>query len=241
MPLLIIYLSHEFLGYKLRRQISVALQRRSQAIRNALNRYNTQAALLDPPRLGLSWADIVNYSFIGEFDLLRHSHQDIRSAPWAKPAQRAATLVYFKLCRAKEELDRLNIEIRRLRTFIQHENTDLDAIITKLTTTAPLVAQEIKHQHILRSSVNAEHICRLNLIEELPGFTGVKGSVGQREGRVDFEGTEVVADKGKSASKDVLGVEDYDQVDMSLGEEAFDNEVREGISVVVDFMDSIDN
>ena len=219
------------------------MQRRSQAIKNALNRYNTQAALLDPPRPGLSWADIVNYSFIGEFDLLRHLHQDIRSAPWAKPAQRAATLIYFKLCRAKEELDRLNIEIRRLRTFIQHENTDLDIVITKLTTTAPLVAQELKHQRILRSSVNAEHIRRLNLIEQLPGFTGVKGSVGQREGRVDFEGTEVevVADKGKSALKEVLGIEDNDQVDVSIGEEAFDDEVREGISAVIDFMDSIDN
>jgi hypothetical protein len=175
--------------------------------------------------------------------LLRHSHQDICSAPWAKPAQRAATLVYFKLCRAKEELDRLNIEIRRLRTFIQHENADLDLVITKLTTTAPLVAQELKHQRILRSSVNAVHIRRLNLIEQLPGFTGVKGSVGQREGQVDFEGTEVevVVDKGKSASKEVSGDEDNDQVDVSLGEEAFDNEVREGISAVVDFMDSIDN
>jgi hypothetical protein len=200
-----------------------------------LNRYNTQAALLDPPRPGLSWTDIVNYSFIGEFDLLRYSHQDIRSAPWAQPAQRQATLVYFKLCRAKEELERLNIEIRRLRTFIEHENVDLDIVFAKLTITAPLVAQELKCRHILRSSVNAVHIRRLNIIEQLPGFTGVKGSVGQREGRVDFEGTEVevVADKGKSA--------DNDEVDVGLGEEAFDNEVKEGISAVVDFMDSIDN
>ena len=91
--------------------------------------------------------------------------------------------------------------------------------------------------------MNAVHIRRLNLIEQLPGFTGVKGSVGQREGQVDFEGTEVevVVDKGKSASKEVSGDEDNDQVNVSLGEEAFDNEVREGISAVVDFMDSIDN
>ena len=112
---------------------------------------------------------------------------------------------------------------------------DLDIVFAKLTTTAPLVTQELKCQHILCSSVNAVHIHQLNIIEQLPGFTGVKGSVSQQEGQVDFEGTEVevAADKGKSA--------DNNEVDVGLGEEAFDNEVEEGISAVVNFMESIDN
>ena len=57
----------------------------------------------------------------------------------------------------------------------------------------------------------------------------------QQEGRVDFEGTEVevAADKGKSA--------DNNKVDVGLGEEAFNNEAEEGISAVVNFMESIDN
>ena len=100
----------------------------------------------------------MNYGFIGKFDLLCFSHQDICSAPWVQPAQRQATLVYFKLCCAKEELEHLNIKIQQLQTFIQHENVDLDIIFVKLTTTAPLVAQELKCQHILCSSVNAGHI-----------------------------------------------------------------------------------
>jgi len=61
------------LGYKLRQQIGKALQRRSDAIRNAINRYNAQAASLNPPRPKISWKDIVEYSFLGEFDLLRDS------------------------------------------------------------------------------------------------------------------------------------------------------------------------
>ena len=190
--------------------------------------------LLKASHPGLLWADIVNYGFIGEFDLLRFSHQDIHSAPWVQPV-RQATLVYFKLCHAKEELERLNIKIQWLQTFIQHENVDLDIVFAKLTTTAPLVAQELKCKNILHSSVNAVHIHWLNIIEQLPGFTGVKGSVGQQDSRVYFEGTEVeaVADKGKSA--------DNDEVYVGLGEEAFNNEVKEGISAVVNFMDSIDN
>ncbi|KAG2752758.1 hypothetical protein P692DRAFT_20723416, partial [Suillus brevipes Sb2] len=50
--------------------ISKALQRCSDAIQNAIICYNTQAALLVPPRPKLTWKDIVEYSFLGEFDLL---------------------------------------------------------------------------------------------------------------------------------------------------------------------------
>ncbi|KAG1781180.1 hypothetical protein EV702DRAFT_963120, partial [Suillus placidus] len=68
--------------YKLRQQIGKALQHRSEAIHNAINRYNTQAAALNPPRPKLSWKDIAEYSFLGEFDLLRHSCTDIRKLDW---------------------------------------------------------------------------------------------------------------------------------------------------------------
>ena len=101
------------IGYKLCCQIGKALQHRSDAIKNALNRYNVQAAKLTPPRPSLSWRQIIDYSFLGEFDLLRHSRVDIRNQPW-KVTRREATVKYFKLCRAEEELTRLNIEIRRL-------------------------------------------------------------------------------------------------------------------------------
>ncbi|KAG1801748.1 uncharacterized protein BJ212DRAFT_1225821, partial [Suillus subaureus] len=52
--------------------------------------YNIQAAALDPPRPQLSWKDITEYSFLGdflgEFDLLCHSHTDICELDWTKPA-----------------------------------------------------------------------------------------------------------------------------------------------------------
>ncbi|KAJ8584887.1 hypothetical protein M405DRAFT_719920, partial [Rhizopogon salebrosus TDB-379] len=66
--------------------ITKALQRRSDAIRNAINRYNMQAAALVPPRPKLAWKDIVKYSFLGEFDLLHHSRADIHDNDWTKPA-----------------------------------------------------------------------------------------------------------------------------------------------------------
>ncbi|KIJ66778.1 hypothetical protein HYDPIDRAFT_85554, partial [Hydnomerulius pinastri MD-312] len=48
--------------------------------------------------------DIMEYSFIGEFDLLHHSHTNVQECNWAKLAYWEATLKYFKPCCAKEEI-----------------------------------------------------------------------------------------------------------------------------------------
>ncbi|KIK77055.1 hypothetical protein PAXRUDRAFT_167988, partial [Paxillus rubicundulus Ve08.2h10] len=63
---------------------------------NTLTWYNTQASLLG--HLTLSWKDITEYSFLGEFDLLHYSHADIRDCDWAKLSNCEATVKYFRLC-----------------------------------------------------------------------------------------------------------------------------------------------
>lgn len=164
-----------FSGYKLRQQIGKALQRRSEAIRNAINRYNTQAAALNPPRPKLSWKDIAEYSFLGEFDLLRHSRTDIRELDWTKPAHREATTKYFKLLRAREEVSRLNVEVRRLRTFVHDEEMETNKVITDLQLSYPLLASELQRQWRSRLATNMFHIFRLNQIENLPSYSGMRG------------------------------------------------------------------
>ncbi|KAG1848568.1 hypothetical protein F4604DRAFT_1547399, partial [Suillus subluteus] len=116
-------------GYKLRQQISTALQWHSEAIRNAINQYNMQAVALTPLHLKILWKDIADYSFLGEFDLLRHSHADIRSNDWAKPTHQEATNKFFKLRHAHEEVKRLNVEVCRLCTAIHTEELQTSAII----------------------------------------------------------------------------------------------------------------
>ncbi|KAG2098687.1 uncharacterized protein F5147DRAFT_582929, partial [Suillus discolor] len=64
-------------GYKLRQQISKALQQCLDIIRNTINYYNIQAEALTPPRLKIAWKDIVEYSSLSEFDLLHNSHTNI--------------------------------------------------------------------------------------------------------------------------------------------------------------------
>ncbi|KAG2738887.1 hypothetical protein P692DRAFT_201842716 [Suillus brevipes Sb2] len=162
-------------GYKLRQQIGKALQRRSEAIRNAIKRYNIQAVALNPPRPKISWKDIADYSFLGEFDLLRHSRNDIRTDDWAKPAHREATTKYFKLCRAREELARLNVEIRRLRTFIHFEQSQVTTVIEDLRRSDATLGDELQRRWRSRAAINAVHLHRLDRIECLPGFSGLRG------------------------------------------------------------------
>lgn len=157
-------------GYKLRQQISKALQRRSEAIRKAIARYNDQAARLTPPRPPISWKDITKYTFIGEFDLLRHTRDDVRERIWARPAVREATSKFFKLCRAKEEITRLNVEIRRLRTAIHDEEKEVAETAANLRESEPLLAHELVRLHQSRAAVNAVHIHRLSLLRERFGL-----------------------------------------------------------------------
>lgn len=113
-----IHRSHCLEGYKLRKHISKALQARSQAIRSSLERYNDAAAKMVPPRRQLSWNQVIEYAFLADFDLLRDSRQDVRSKPWAQPQSRLLMDQYFKIQRAREEIQRLNIEIKRIVTHI---------------------------------------------------------------------------------------------------------------------------
>ncbi|KAG1800236.1 uncharacterized protein HD556DRAFT_1230306 [Suillus plorans] len=81
--------------------IGKALQRCSDVIRDAINWYNTQAVALKPPlspQPKISWKDIADYGFLGKFDLLRYSRNNIRTSDWSKPGHRETTTKFFKLC-----------------------------------------------------------------------------------------------------------------------------------------------
>ncbi|KAG2108917.1 uncharacterized protein F5147DRAFT_576440, partial [Suillus discolor] len=162
-------------------QISKALQRRSDAIQNAINHYNTQAAALVPPRLTLAWKDIVEYSFLGEFDLLWHSRTDIHDNDWTAPAHREATMKYFKLQCAHEEIQRLNVEVRHLRTAIHDEEVKTIATIRRLLELDHTLTLELKHHYQARATVNAVHLFRLGQLESQHMFSGRRG-IGVRLG-----------------------------------------------------------
>ncbi|KAH7905910.1 hypothetical protein BJ138DRAFT_1226137 [Hygrophoropsis aurantiaca] len=159
-------------GYKLRKHIGKALQARSAAIRTALDRYNAAAQALTPPRRQLKLDEVVEYTFLADFDLLRESRQDVSQRPWATPAARLAMDSYFKMCRAREEIQRLNIEIRRVVTYLQDEDKYLRACELQLHASHPALAHQVSIQRKIRARFNAYHLRRINDIAALPGFTG---------------------------------------------------------------------
>ncbi|KAH7904520.1 hypothetical protein BJ138DRAFT_1138521 [Hygrophoropsis aurantiaca] len=166
------------IGYKLRTQISAALRTCATAIKNALAQYNTYAAQLDPPRPKLEWEEIVEYSFLGEFDLLRESGEHLQSKRWANPTHRLAAVQYFGKQRAEEEIARCNI----------HDDAiDMPKYISKIHTTNAPLATELRRRWKQLQSVNTQHLSWISQIQNLPGYSGPKGP-GIRIGRSLSEG-----------------------------------------------------
>ena len=91
-----------------------------------------EAVAFVPPCPQLSWKDIVEYSFLGNFDLLCQSHSDIHTLDWTKPAHHEAVVKYFKLQHAHEEIQCLDIEICWLCTAIHDEELMVNATIDAL-------------------------------------------------------------------------------------------------------------
>ena len=156
----------------MRGHISKALQARSPAIKTALDKYNTSAALLSPPAPQLSWKQIVDYAFLSDFDLLRCARQDIREKPWANPTNRTLRDQYFKLECAREEIERLNVEIRRLVTYMRDEEAFLTKCESEFKTTQSHIAHQISLYRLERSRSNLQHKRRFDKLSLSAHFTG---------------------------------------------------------------------
>ncbi|KAF6751976.1 hypothetical protein DFP72DRAFT_1033987 [Ephemerocybe angulata] len=157
-------------GYKLRKHIAKALQARSQAIRTALERYNAAAKKLK--RSKLTWEQVVEYAFLSDFDLLRDTREDVRERPWATPVNRVLMDQYFKIKRAREEIVRLNIEIKRVVTHMQDEENFLLAMEERIFAEDRTLAFHVANYRIDRTRFFPLHLRRFNKLSKLPGFTG---------------------------------------------------------------------
>jgi hypothetical protein len=147
---------------------------------------------------------VVEYTFLADFDLLRDTRQDIRTRPWATPAARLAMDGYFKVLRAAEEMERLNVEIPRLTTFMRDEETYVLAKETALAATDPVLGHQVKIYRMQRGRFTEHHTAILNQLAALPGFSG--GSFfGIRATAVELPTTPVPTTQPLS---DILEVED---------------------------------
>ncbi|KAG2150766.1 hypothetical protein DEU56DRAFT_869106 [Suillus clintonianus] len=145
-------------GYKMRKYISKAITRRSAAIRSALEKYNALAPIQHPPRPVLDYSEV-------------YSRYDVLAKPWTVPENRDMATKYFKVTRAHEEILRLNVEIRRLAHWIDHDDNKIRSAII-LATKDPLLVAELKDVYAKHHRTNNIHRQRLHKIYQLPHFTG---------------------------------------------------------------------
>ncbi|KIM57629.1 hypothetical protein SCLCIDRAFT_57162, partial [Scleroderma citrinum Foug A] len=161
-------------GYKLRRQISKAIVRRSAAVRNALERYNKLAVKQSPPRPTLQYSEVLSYATLGNFDLLKHSRHEVLARPWSNTMHRQMAVKYFKLLRAHEEITQLNVEVRRLQAWVDSETTEIKQITTELSAQNPPLSAELQVLFHRQLRVNNQHQLRLQRIYDLEGYSGVR-------------------------------------------------------------------
>ncbi|KAJ7440038.1 hypothetical protein FB451DRAFT_1059100 [Mycena latifolia] len=235
-------------GYKMRKHIAKALQSRSQAIRNGLARYNAAAAALDPPGRSLTWVEVIDYTFLSEWDLLRDPDGNAQLLPWATPAARLVLDSYFRIERAKEEISRLNVEIRRFVTYMRDEKEVLDARAEEVERTDPNLAYFIRQYQWKRERFNSGHMKRFVSMEQKLGakFTGtlVPGERLQPPLQPDFNDMEGITGEEESQSDEEveelselmerLGAEEEEDAwEDYIGEDAENEELAEMLETVL--------
>jgi hypothetical protein len=97
--------------------------------------------------------------------------------------------LYFKIRRAREEIDRLNIEVRRVATYIRDETRYLRHAEKHTRSSDPRIAHQIQLYRMIRGRFTSHHKRRLR---DIAGLSGFSDSI--------LPGTSVDDRKGESAS-----------------------------------------
>ncbi|KAJ7048102.1 hypothetical protein C8F01DRAFT_1214452 [Mycena amicta] len=157
-------MNHSGTGYKHCKHIAKSLQTRSTAVKNAIERYNKAAEAMSPARQPLSWDIVVEYTFLSDFDLLRDDTNSLKGKKWATPMFRLLMDSHFKIKRAREEIQRLDVEIRRVITWIPDERRRLQQ----------LEADDVHMYRERRSVYDTTHLQRFRELPKKHGaaFTG---------------------------------------------------------------------
>ena len=181
----------------------------------------------------------MEYAFLADFDLLRDSRQDVRDRPWTNPACRVVIDHYYKLERTREEIQRLNVEIRRVVTYIWDEDKFLRSKEADIMLENPGLARQVKIHRLERGRFNAQHMDRFRKLASLPGFTGsiIPGASTELERNVhsatNMEVDDTEDDCCQSSIDDTYDTEGYDDDKDVQEEEDIEAMVHALISITV--------
>ncbi|KAL4064382.1 hypothetical protein J3A83DRAFT_4442308 [Scleroderma citrinum] len=97
---------------------------------------------LSPPQHMLT-LEVVEYTFLSDFQLLQDTCKDISQCPWASPTAHLALDMYFKMCHAQEEIIQLNVKIHHFVTYLQDKDQYLHACEEQLLILHPTLSHQI--------------------------------------------------------------------------------------------------
>ncbi|THU85589.1 hypothetical protein K435DRAFT_822380 [Dendrothele bispora CBS 962.96] len=235
-------------GYKMRTHISQALQKRSQAIRNAVRRYNAAATALDPPRPTLDWSKVSHFSFLDEFNILQDTRHSVFDKPWAQANIRETMKRYRRVSRAREEIVRCNVEIRRLHTSIVNEDLEFDSILKRLQLEHSPNYGPV-HEYIeRRRGVNRLLMEQIQRTYSLPSFTGIKTPGIRKQTHVpiieisdpapmDLPLAPTVGSSTSASAEPTETLVPNDEDNSDLDED--DDELTEGVGAMVDWVSGL--
>ena len=138
-----------------------------------------------PLRPVLQYSEVLSYAALRDFDLLKHSRHHVLARPWSNTMHRQMAVKYFKLLRAHEEINRLDVEVRRLQAWVDNETTEIRQIATEISAQNPLLSAELRALFHHQQQVNIQHQLQLQCIYDLKGYSGVQPVVDYERGRVD--------------------------------------------------------
>ncbi|KAG9089237.1 hypothetical protein FS749_001499 [Ceratobasidium sp. UAMH 11750] len=176
------------LGYKLRMHIMQAVSSRSAALKSALERYNTAAV-----KIGLQpmlWETLTKVEALADFDLLRGSRTGVLEQEWALPGNRRAAEEYQRIQRAKEEIMRLNVEVRRVHTAVTDERHTLPELAKQVPTSSPQLQWAVNRYVERRLSVNERIMRNLRTLMCSKEYTGSRDT-GVRTGTCINQATQI--------------------------------------------------
>ncbi|THU87844.1 hypothetical protein K435DRAFT_821823 [Dendrothele bispora CBS 962.96] len=213
-------------GYKMRTHISQALQKRSQAIRNAVRRYNAVATALDSQRPTLDWSKISHFSFLDEFNILQDTRHSVFEKPWAQPNIRETMKHHQRVQRAHEEIVRCNIKLRRVHTSIVNEEAKFRVVLDHLKTQSSPDYGPVYEYIVHRRGANRLIMEQIERVHSLPSFTSDK--------------TPAPPVPPLSSELPPSNLEEYPQnVDNDSDVDEDNNELTEGVGVMVDWVSSL--
>lgn len=180
------------------------------------------------PRPSISWEHVSHINFLEEFNLLHNTRQDIRDKRWSQPAIRELMKSFQRVKRAKEEIERCNIAIRRLYTAALDENDKFSEVLSQLRLVPSPVYGAVNDFADRRRRMNDLILARLEHLAQLQGFSGTCSRgvrLGSNNIHTGHSGMRVDTDKTTEAAD-----EDY----MEMGADETDELVGHLIDYVGD-------